>query len=397
MIRTDNKNLCCGCETCGLVCPKNCISFECDSLGHKYPHVDKNLCVNCRKCESVCPIQNNYEGLDIGNEAHIVYSKDVNIRRRGSSGGVFETIAKWIVGNEGAVFACRFDDNLKLKCFEANTEEEVKKLTKSKYLQSESVDSFPLMKQRILGGKKVLFVSTPCQVAAFKSYLGKLASSDNVFLVDFFCHGVPSQDFFDMCKDYVERKEGISVKEYEFRSKIKNGKTPHYYSLTYKKNGKIKRRTSLYLLDPFYLGFQKYITLRDCCYTCPFGRGNHSADMTMGDFHNVDRYISGINRFDGCSSVLINNEKGQFIWNQIKGSLLVHDIDINTLYQNKEIYSGGTQEPRQRQLFLADIQSGMPFDALVDKWLNGRTDYKKRIYYAMPNFIRNMAKKICGM
>ncbi len=397
MIQTDNKNLCCGCETCGLICPKSCISFECDSLGHKYPRVDKNLCVNCRKCESVCPIQKNYVGHAIGNEAHIVYSKDENIRRRGSSGGVFETIATWIVEHEGSVFASRFDDNLKLRCFEAYTKEDVKTLTKSKYLQSECIDSFPIMKQKIQDGKKVLFVSTPCQVAAFKSYLGKLANNDNVFLADFFCHGVPSQNFFDKCKDYVERKEGISIKEYEFRSKIKNGTTPHYYSLTYEKKRKIKRKTSLYLLDPFYLGFQKYITLRDCCYKCPFGKGNHSADVTMGDFHNVDRYINGINRFDGCSTVLINSEKGLFIWNQIKDSMHVHDIDINLLYQDKEIYSGGTQEPKQRQLFLADIHSGMPFDTLVRKWLNGRTDCKKRIYYSMPNFLRNAVKKLCGM
>ena len=397
MIQTDNKSLCCGCETCGLVCPKNCISFEKDALGHKYPHVDKSVCINCKKCENVCPIQKEFAESNIGLEAWVAYSTDRKIRARGSSGGIFETVASWIIDDGGIVFASKFDENLKLKCVEAKTIDEIKFLTKSKYLQSDCSSAFPIMKRYVEDGKKMLFVSTPCQIAAFKSYLGNFANKENVYLMDFFCHGVPSQDFFDRCRIYVEQKKRISIKNYEFRSKINNGKTPHYYTMTYEKNGKEKKKTQLYFFDPFYFAFQKYISLRDCCYICPYAKGNHAGDLTIGDFHEIERYIHGINRFEGVSTVLINNEKGFSVWKNVKNGLNVHNIDIQMLQRDKQIYSGGSKEPQNRKSFLVDLQSGMDFNSIIKKWFNGNKEYKKRIYYRLPDVLRKILKKTIGM
>lgn len=396
MIQTSEKNLCCGCETCGLVCPKNCIVFEKDVLGHKYAKVDEHFCVDCKKCESVCPMQKHCGDTQIGCNAYVVYSKDADIRKRASSGVFFETIATRMVDNGGYVFASKFDENLKLKCFEAKNRDEVKALTKSKYLQSECSHVFPVIRQYLQDGKNVLFVSSPCQVAALKAYLGKIGNSDNLYLLDFFCHGVPSQDFFDKCIHYVEQKKDIVVRNYEFRSKIKNGKTPHYYTLTYEKNHSLKKKTSLYISDPFYLGFQKYITLRESCYNCPYGAGNHVADLTMGDFHNVDKYIGGINRFDGVSLVIQNSQKGLVLWNLIKDSFVTYDVDVDALYRNKEIYAGGTHKPASRDDFLKDVKE-MDMNALVDKWLNEKREWKKQIYYRLPDFIRNNLKRLMGL
>ena len=35
----------------------------------------------------------------------------------------------------------------------------------------------------------------------------------------------------------------------------------------------------------------------DRCEHCPYGFGNHKADITVGDFHNINRYVKEINRF----------------------------------------------------------------------------------------------------
>jgi len=396
MIKSDDKNLCCGCGTCSLVCPKHCISFLKDALGHRIAHVDTDACINCSRCESVCPIQNDFENAKIGERAYVAFSKDDDVRFRASSGGVFETIASKILKDGGCVFASKFDKELHLKCFEASNEVEMRSLTKSKYLQSDCSNMFPIVKERILQGRKVLFSSTPCQVSALKKYLGKNALNENVFYIDFFCHGVPSQIFFDLCRSYVERKNNLVITNYEFRTKIKNGATPHYFTLEYEKNGVKKRKTSLYVYSPFYLAFQKYITLRDSCYQCPYAYGNHESDITMGDFHDVDKYVSGINRFDGVSTVLVNNSKGFFLWNSVKDSFDNQELDIKLLHHDHQIYPGPTAKPLRRDELIDDIKH-QSFDVVVDKWFNKKQEWQKIIYYRLPKFIRFRLKKLCGL
>lgn len=396
MIRTDSKELCCGCRTCSIVCPKKCISFNKDLLGHFYSVVDEKECVHCGRCITVCPIQKNYDDYRIGKEAWVAYSLDKDVRTHGSSGGVYETFGKWIISAGGSAFACKFDKSLQLYCVEARTNEAVAQQTKSKYLQSECVEMFPLIRDRVQSGVPVLFCSTPCQVATLKLFLGSISERDNLYLVDFFCHGVPSQEFFDKCLGVVEKKNGIIINSYEFRAKIPRGVTPHYYKISYLKNGKKREKTRLYFKDPFYLGFQKYITLRESCYHCPYGNGNHSGDITIGDFHDVDKYIHGINRFDGVSTVLINTEKGKRLWELVHDTLYTEPIDIGLLYADKQIYAGGTSKPRQRNAFLKDLET-QSFDFVVDKWLNSKKEWKKQIYYSLPPFVRLRIKKMAGL
>ena len=393
MIKIDDKSQCSGCGTCVIVCPKNCIQFSEDEIGAKYPVVDVESCINCGKCEAVCPIQNSLHNRDIGKAVYAAYSNESNIRFRGSSGGMFETFATKIIEDDGSVFASKFDDYLKLKCVEATTIEEIRCLTKSKYLQSDCASIFPLIKQRIIEGRQVLFCATPCQVSALEKYLGDLANYENVFLLDFFCHGISSQSFFDKCIEYIEERNNIKILEYQFRVKLPRGATPHYYSIKYRKNGVEKKKTALYTKDPYYLGFQKYITLRNSCYHCPFGTGNHCGDITIGDFHDIERYITGINRFDGVSTVIINSEKGQQLWNRITAQLTSYEFNLEKLYKDEIVFAGGTIEPKGREEFLKDIKS-MDFSSIVDKWLNSKKEWKKELYYSLPTFVRRYIKRI---
>ena len=204
MIKIVSKDKCCGCKTCGIICPRSCISFVKDSIGALYPLVDQTKCINCGKCDSVCPMQQSFDHF-IGIKAYAAFTKDKDVRFRGSSGEIFETIATMITNEGGSVFASRFDNNLKLKGFEAKSITEVRRLTKSKYLQGDVSYLFPTIKKRILDGIPCLGCFTPCQTATLKLYLGDLCCRDNLILLDFFCHGVPSQDLFDHCINYVEK------------------------------------------------------------------------------------------------------------------------------------------------------------------------------------------------
>ena len=396
MIRTDDKTLCSGCGVCALVCPKQCIGFQKDSLGCLSAAVDRAACVDCGACEAVCPLQRAFPAPEIGRKAYAAYAADAPTRFRGASGGIFETVAARVIAQQGTVFASGFDAHMRLRMTEAATMDEVRLLTKSKYLQSSVAPCFPAIRERLRQGRRVLVCAAPCQIAALQRYLGNEAASDGLFLMDFFCHGVPSQDFFDRCLAYVEQRHGIAVTGYAFRSKIKNGATPHYYTLRYTKNGKEKQKTRLYLDDPFYLGFQKYLTLRDSCYHCPYGAGNHAGDLTVGDFHEIEKYLRGINRFDGVSTVLVNTEKGEAMWEAVRSGLIVHEMDAESLRRDGQIYAGGTKEPKNRAAFLADLET-LPFPAFAEKWLNARREWKKTLYYHLPAFLRRGLKKLMGL
>ncbi len=207
--------------------------------------------------------------------------------------------------------------------------------------------------------------------------------------MDFFCHGVPSQRFFRLCKTYVEQKQRMVVTGYAFRTKIKYGATPHYYTITYKRKKRVYKKDKLYIHSPFYLAFQKYISLRESCYACPFSV-NRCSDITIGDFHSIDDYISGINRFDGVSTVVINSAKGEALFASVKKGLFCKEIAA--LAQKLEEREP-TAKPKDRECFFADLAQ-MPFDVFVKKHLNKKREGYKVLYYAMPAFIRRGLKRL---
>ena len=205
MISNLEKNACCGCGNCASVCPSKAIKMDTDEVGFVFPYINTDLCSECGLCLKKCPVMNHNNEKDLNHKFYVAYAKDEAVRFNGSSGGMFGLIAKKLIDNSGVVYGAAFDKELKLKCTRATTEKELLPLYKSKYIQSNLGESFLEIKNELEKGKQVLFTSTPCQVYALKLYLNK--EYNNLFTVDFVCHGVPSQELFDKCRNYVEEKE----------------------------------------------------------------------------------------------------------------------------------------------------------------------------------------------
>lgn len=394
MIQTDRPEMCCGCGVCIQACPKKCITMAQDLYGFLHASVDADNCVHCNACESVCPIQTYERRENRKHTAFAAYANNSETRFSGSSGGMFGLLAKQTLKNGGIVFGAALDKDLQLKCTEANSVSELKPLYKSKYLQSNLHGAFPKIREILERKETVLFTATPCQVRALQLYLGR--QYDNLLTVDFVCHGVPPQSLFNRCRTFVEESRGISILDYSFRAKKKHGATPHYFSVTYEKNGRIRKRTMLYTKSPFYLGFQKYITLRDSCYECPFAGSNRCSDITISDFHNIDHYFRGINRFDGVSTVVLNTDKGREAWEEIKSQTTCCPVDFSLLLDNGELMVSPTEMPPRREAFLRDLVNE-PFDTVVRRYMNTKAEWKKSIYYKMPKPIRGLLKKVIGL
>lgn len=109
MIKIDNKQSCSGCSACVQACPKQCISFEEDEQGFRYPSVNNELCVNCGLCEKVCPCINENEQT-IPLDIYAAKNPDEEIRKDSSSGGIFTMLAESIIDEGGVVFGARFNE-----------------------------------------------------------------------------------------------------------------------------------------------------------------------------------------------------------------------------------------------------------------------------------------------
>lgn len=153
------------------ICPKDSITFQEDEKGFAYPVIGDS-CVNCGACLKVCP-RNTGMALNTNTpEVFAAFSKDKQIRKNSSSGGLFSEVAKYILNQGGVVFAARLNESQKEVIFDCcKTVEELKLFQGSKYIQSNPGVIYRQIKKVLSDGIKVLFVGVPCQVDGLKKYL----------------------------------------------------------------------------------------------------------------------------------------------------------------------------------------------------------------------------------
>lgn len=392
MIKILNDADCCGCAVCAEVCPSKCITMSPGTLGALFPSVDEARCLQCGRCDAVCPLRMKLPGEPaMEQKAYAAYAADPDDRYSGSSGGVFPVLAKKVLEMGGVVYGAAFDRELQLKCTAAATEEELRPLFKSKYLQSDMQRHYKEIQELLKNGKLVFVTATPCQIAALKSFLGD--EYDNLVTADFFCHGVPSQEFFNRCRQYEQEKYGCTITEFIFREKVKNGATPHYFRITYQKNGAERSVAKLYFYSAFYAAFQRYITLRESCYSCRYAGAVRCSDITIGDFHSIERYIKGINRFEGISTIVVNTPKGADMLKECQQLFRIETVDLQTLQKNGDCFAGPTVRPKDRNQFTEALERD-GFEQVMKSWFSPGKYWKNNLYYHLPKMIRKVIRRL---
>ncbi len=217
----DNEQ-CTGCGLCSIKCPKQCISIVENNEGFRYPHISSELCVDCGMCRRVCPSINNVEKNSVTN-VYAAWAKDDTVRMTSSSGGIFGVIATYIINQGGIVAGVSLDfEKLVLRHICVDNIDDLEKLKKSKYFQSDCLDVFSEIKQRLNVGQYVLFTGTACQVVALKQYLSGI-NTDKLYTVDVLCHGVTSRKVVHSYIEDLEKTYGDTAIEIQFRNKEKNG------------------------------------------------------------------------------------------------------------------------------------------------------------------------------
>lgn len=311
---------CVGCGACANICSQNCLHMIANTDGFLHPEIKKDICTNCGACEKACPIINKSPKNEVPIPVYAVYSKIDAVRNNSSSGGLFYTIAEYIIKNGGVVYGAAFDKNLYLSHTNVDTIENLKFLQGSKYVQSDTKFCFQEIKTHLNNNKPVLFCGTPCQTEGLLCYLKK--PYENLFVLDFICHGVPSPKAWQEYVKYQEKSFSSKVSSAYFRDKS-NGWSLHSTKLIFENR---KEYLNIHHNDAFMKAFLQNVSLRKSCYNCNFKTVNRNSDITMGDLWGIKNILPDITDDKGVSVVFIQSEKGKRLFEKVKDSLWEQEI-----------------------------------------------------------------------
>lgn len=384
-------------------------------ISTKSAEVDLNLEKDCDVCQHRLdnPITCKSGSLSLRDEISIskpatyaMINKDETIREKSSSGGIFTLIAEEILSQNGVVFGaamtkdCRAVEhicvehipsdsvNLNESCVEfarqkpsvngstASHKNGLEKLRGSKYLQSNIGICYQQAKEYLEAGRKVLFTGTPCQIEGLRTYLGK--EYENLFCMDFICHGVPSSKVWKKYVDFREACAGKPAQQTFFRHK-KYGWKKFAVFFEYSKNtaywGKLGE-------DLYLKAFLSDICLRPSCYACRFKKVNRVSDITVADFWGIEKILPEMDDDKGTSLVMIHSDKGQQMLDKIAEKVIYQEVDFNVVPKTNPAMVKSAKIHFNREKFFAELEE-KSFDTLVEKYVRQKITWKSVVGKAL--------------
>ena len=242
------------------------------------------------------------------------------------------------------VFGVAFQEDGTVQYEGAETEDEVERLMGSKYVQAKANQVYSSVKKHLVEGHKVLFCGTPCQCNALKAFLNK-KEYQNLFTVDFICHGVPSEGVWEKYLEWIAqdrkvstisfRDKTISWGDYGTRILFKNG-------TEYFQKHQDDRYMKLFLANRI---------LRPSCHRCSAKGNKRCSDLTLGDYWGIKDEDAKL----GCSVVMVNTEKGMALLSKADKSIELAEITYDDAVRNNSNYFQSCGIPFNRSKVFAAI------------------------------------------
>lgn len=347
-----SKDACTGCKVCKDICPTNAIEFCRDDEGFWYPHITVDQCINCGKCYRICPVGGEKQGVDYAPiETYAAWSKDDDMRRQATSGGLFPVFGDYILSVNGCIVGSAYtNDYRNAYHMIVDSEKGYQRLKGSKYFQSDTEGIYERTKQVIDSGKEVLFVGTPCQVAALYGFLG--GRPKNLTTIDFICRGVSSPLLQEKKIEYYEKKEHSKVTLY--RDKYKKYAWIDFGVRICFENGK-ERFISRWKDEILHFFIKKNFNIRSSCYRCGYKLGHMQSDITIGDFWGIDRVTEKDLR-DGVSALMINTERGVDFLSLVRNKLYLCRKPLERVKKGNPAYSCSPDFPEERKDFFYTVK-----------------------------------------
>lgn len=357
------ENKCCGCGACIQVCPQQCINFIENERGFLVPSINHDKCINCGCCKKICPeITNKLEYKKVEN-AYAVVSKNFEELKKSTSGGMFAILAEKIIQKNGVVFGAAWEKIDKLSHVKIDKIEDLYKIMKSKYVQSNTKNTFKEAKELLDRNIAVLYSGTACQIAGLKMYLNK--EYLNLYTVEVACHGVPSIGLFKKYIEWREKQFNSKVKDCIFRNKDKHQGGEHYKLKMSFENGKTKYFH--FQKDPYYNAFINGVSIRKTCYDCKYKKERRIADFTLCDFWGIEKVKKDFPANHGVSAVLLNSNKAKELFNEINEKIYYEEVSKDSIYSHNKSLIMSCDKKNCERFNTLNIDSDLLFEKIKIK------------------------------
>lgn len=300
--------------------------------------------------------------------AYIAYASDEALAARSASGGVFALLARRCIARGGVVFGAALaeeDGRITCRHVMADSEDALRALQGSKYVQSDTKGVYQKVKEQLDRGVPVLFSGTSCQVAGLRSYLK--TDYVNLLTCDLICHGTPSQQFLDEYIAYISRKKHCRVTGLSFRRKDldRPGKPLMPYVLTFSclsGDGRTFEYREPLRKSAYYRMFMANSGFRAPCYRCPYACIEKPADLTLGDCYQKGsaRYLSCVVTHTPAGAAAIGNAR----------QLVLTEIPLSAaIASHEQLQHPGIPTAGARRLWARYRRGGFP---AVQRYLDFR-------------------------
>ncbi len=270
-------------------------------------------------------------------------NRSVETLSESSSGGVFSALARAFVRDGGVVCAAVWDDDfMGVRHSFAYDEDGLKPMMRSKYVQSSLGGCFLKIRDMLTGGKRVMFVGTPCQVAALRRFIPDGVMAEQLLLVEILCHGAPlSSAWKSYTEELLKSCEAQSIGGVNFRDKSAGGWKDYRVTVSLNMpDGSVKTLSRPYMQVPFMRDFLSGTNLREACRNCTSRCGRSGADLSLGDFWGVDKLMPQVFDPMGVSVVSVFSDRGAEALAGISPSLKLKEVPMD-VFERSIAHNGG--------------------------------------------------------
>ena len=261
-------------------------------------------------------------------KVYVAYHKNPEVVEKSSSGAMFIALSDVVLKNNGKIIGGKYNYvTHKMEHIVCQTPEERDACRGSKYFQSH-IDGtiYKTLECDLAKNTPLLFVGTPCQVAAVQQYvLVKKLKDDSLITCDILCHGVGSPGIWKKFLEWKNRK----IDYLTFKDKRKGWQKPLCIAKSGKKEFSLRDYSWLYFYDAI---------MRPICYECTFANTNRVGDFTIGDFWNARKIVPQMYNPRGTSFIMVNTDKGMDYFNKIKECLVYKEVTIDDVMQNNMLH-----------------------------------------------------------
>lgn len=390
------QNECTLCMACVNICPKNAIVLDVDEYGYEKLNVNADLCVDCGLCTKVCSGRREVET----NEPVVCFAAqatDRNKLQRSASGGAFQILANYVLEKGGVCYGAESvlsDGHYSVNHIRVDSLSDLPRILNSKYVPSNASAAYKSAKEDLEAGKFVLYCSSPCQIQGFKAFLNK--DYQNLLTVDLICHGVTSTNLFNDYLDEIEKRDNITIVDYQFRDKSVSWGTNFCYSF-YKNNDsskKVKIRHCPREASSYMIHYLKGNIFRENCYSCSLSATKRVSDFTLGDYWEIEtehpEFVTktkpAISLRRGVSCILANTIKAKSFVENISSEMIMHEVTLESVAAHNDNLLSSSKKGSGRDDFLVTY-SEKGYSAIETRYRNKVG--KKMLIYNIKNVLKS--------